>query len=158
MEKEIAPGTPDVLSQGVAAFLAASAFFADLTTDQLEALAPLFRVEEYPRGAEIYNLGDQAVDFYVLVEGLVRFTIGRGGRQATAGELIRSGEIFGWAAVVERAQRRIATAYCLTACRVLAINGNEFLKAMDRDHSMGYHVMKQLNFLITGELTSFASG
>ncbi|TXF10029.1 Crp/Fnr family transcriptional regulator [Pelomicrobium methylotrophicum] len=158
MEKEVAPGGPDAASSGVAAFLAASAFFADLTTAQLHAIAPLFRFEEYPEGAEIYNLGDQAVDFYVLVEGLVRFTIGRGGRQAYAGEVLRSGEIFGWAAVVERAQRRIATAYCLTPCKVLAINGNEFLKAMDRDHSMGYHVMKQLNFLITGELTSFASG
>jgi toluene monooxygenase system ferredoxin subunit len=158
MEKEINPRSPDALSQGVTAFLATSAFFADLTTDQLEALTPLFRVEEYPQGAKIYNLGDPASDFYVLVEGLVRFTLGRGGRQASAGEVIRSGEIFGWAAVVERAQRRIATAYCITPCKVLAINGNEFLKAMDQDHSIGYYIMKQLNFLITGELTSFVSG
>lgn len=146
------------LEGSTVSLLAHSGFFADLTTDQLQALASLFRLEEHAKDSEIYNLGDRAEDFYVLVDGLVRFTIGRGSRQAFAGEVIRGGEIFGWAALVERAQRRIATAYCLTPCKVLAVNGNDFLKAMDQDHSMGYHIMKQLNFLVTGKLTAFAAG
>ena len=74
------------------------------------------------------------------------------------GSQLRGGEIFGWAALVEGAQRRIATAYCMTPCRVLAAEGDQLIRAMERDHSMGYHVMKQLTLLITGELTAFASG
>lgn len=156
--EEVTPGSARAALADVSAALGTSAFFADLTAEQLRSLARLFRVEDYPQGSEIYNLGDRATDFYVLMDGLVRFTIGRGGRQASAGEVIRSGQVFGWAAVVERAQRRIATAYCLTPCKVLAADGNELLKLMDQDHSMGYHVMKQLTLLITGELTAFASG
>jgi toluene monooxygenase system ferredoxin subunit len=156
--EEVTPGSASAALADVSAALATSAFFADLTAEQLQALARLFRVEDYPQGSEIYNLGDRASYFYVLMDGLVRFTIGRGGRQASAGEVIRSGQVFGWAAIVERAQRRIATAYCLTPCKVLAADGNELLKLMDQDHSMGYHVMKQMTLLITGELTAFASG
>lgn len=156
--EDVTPGSASAALASVSAALATSAFFADLTAEQLQALARLFRVEDYPQGSEIYNLGDRASDFYVLMDGLVRFTIGRGGRQASAGEVIRSGQVFGWAAIVERAQRRIATAYCLTPCKVLAADGNELLKLMDQDHSMGYHVMKQMTLLITGELTAFASG
>lgn len=138
--------------------LATNTFFADLTAEQLERLAPLFRTESYPQGAEIYNLGDRARDFYVLVDGLVNFTIGLGAGRASSGEVIRSGQVFGWAAIVETAQRRIATAYCMTPCEVLAVEGDAFLGAMDRDHSLGYRIMKQLTLLITGELTAFASG
>jgi len=32
------------------------------------------------------------------------------------------------------------------------------LMLMDQDHGLGYRVMKQLNVLITGNLTAFASG
>jgi toluene monooxygenase system ferredoxin subunit len=156
--EEVSPGSAGAALADVSAALASSAFFADLTTDQLQSLARAFHVEDYPQSSEIYNLGSRATDFYVLKDGLVRFTIGRGGRQATAGEVIRAGQVFGWAAIVERAQRRIATAFCLTPCKVLAADGNELLKLMDQDHSMGYHVMKQLTLLITGELTAFASG
>ena len=158
MEEDLSRDSAGTLPLDVVAVLAGSGFFADFTTAQLESLAPRFRVVSHPQGSEIYNLGDRALDFYVLVEGLVSFTIGRGSRQASAGEVIRGGEVFGWAAVVERAQRRIATAYCITPCKLLVIDGNEFLRLMDEDHSVGYHVMKQLTFLITGELTAFASG
>ncbi len=89
---------------------------------------------------------------------MVRFTIGWGAREASAGEILRRGELFGWAALVEGAQRRIATSSCVTPCVALAIDGNGCLALMDRDNSMGYRVMKQLNLLITSTLTSFAAG
>lgn len=158
MEEEVTPGGTGTLTEQVASVLSASAFFADLTAEQLTALSPLFRVQSYPQGSAIYNLGDRAADFYILVDGLVRFTLGRGDRQASGGEVIPSGQVFSWSAVVEGAQRRIATAFCITPCKVPAIDGNEFLRAMDRDHSMGYYIMRQVTFLISSELTAFASG
>jgi toluene monooxygenase system ferredoxin subunit len=41
---------------------------------------------------------------------------------------------------------------------VLAINGDQLLLLMEADHSLGFRLMKQLNVLITSNLTSFASG
>jgi toluene monooxygenase system ferredoxin subunit len=94
----------------------------------------------------------------VLVDGMVRFTIGLGSRQTHAGQILKRGEVFGWAALVETAPKRIASALAITPCTVLAINGNQLLILMNQDHTLGYRLMSQLNALITGNLTAFASG
>jgi CRP-like cAMP-binding protein len=138
--------------------LSETPFFADLTVAQLHELAAIARVAEFAQDTTVYNIGQRAEDFYVLVDGMVRFTIGLGNRQASAGEILRRGELFGWAALVERAQTRIASSLCVTPCVALVINGNECLGLMDRDNTMGYRIMKQLNHLITSTLTAFAAG
>jgi len=146
-----APGSvPSVLGQ--------ARFFSALTPAQLERVAALARVERFPQDTRIYNLGDNADDFFVLADGMVRFTLGLGKRETSAGEIIRRGEVFGWAALIASAQKRIATAFCLTACDVIALNGNELIALMESDNSLGYAVMKQLSVLLTSELTSFAAG
>lgn len=149
---------PRVPALAFAEILARAGIFTDLAPAQLDRVAELCRLEEHAQDNRIYNLGDAAVDLYVLVDGTVRFTIGIGPRQASAGEIIRRGEVFGWAALVEGAQRRIATAYCLTPAMVLAVDGNALLGLMDGDTGMGYRVMKRLACLITGKLTASAAG
>lgn len=94
----------------------------------------------------------------MLAEGMVRFTLGFGKRETSAGEIIRRGDVFGWAALVEGYSRRIATAYCLTPCTVVAIDGARLHALMESDHDMGYAVMKKLAVLLTSELTTFAAG
>jgi toluene monooxygenase system ferredoxin subunit len=138
--------------------VAATGYFLDLTPPQRARIAALGRIEHYRQDGQIYDIGDAAADFYVLVDGMVRFSIGLGNRRAAAGQVLRRGEVFGWAALVEEAPKRIASASCITACTVLAINGDQLLLLMEADHSLGFRLMKQLNSLITGNLTSFASG
>jgi toluene monooxygenase system ferredoxin subunit len=138
--------------------VAATGFFAELTPAQRERVAALGRIETYRQDGQIYDIGDAATDFYVLVDGMVRFSIGLGSRRAAAGQVLRRGEVFGWAALVEQAPKRIASASCISPCSVLAINGDQLLLLMEADHSLGYRLMKQLNALITGNLTAFASG
>jgi len=138
--------------------VAATGFFAELTPAQRERVAALGRIETYRQDGQIYDIGDAATDFYVLVDGMVRFSIGLGNRRAAAGQVLRRGEVFGWAALVEQAPKRIASASCISPCSVLAINGDQLLLLMEADHSLGYRLMKQLNALITGNLTAFASG
>lgn len=151
---------PDALADHAdcTSILAQTAFFSTLTPQQIAQVSTLGRVEHYPQNNHIYNLGDQAADFYVLVDGMVRFTIGLGNRQTHAGQILNRGELFGWAALVETAQQRIAAALTITSCKVIAINGDQLLVLMDQDHTLGYRIMQQLNALITGNLTSFASG
>lgn len=133
-------------------------FFSGLSVKQLEQVSRVSRLADFPQGSQIYGLGEPANEMFVLVDGMVRFTIGLGNRQTHGGQILRRGEVFGWAALVKNARKRIATAQTLTACNVLAINGEQMLFLMDQDHSLGYHVMTQLNQLITGNLTAFASG
>lgn len=151
---------PDALNlhADCAEIFAQTAFFADLTSQQIGQISRLGRIEQHPQGRNIYGLGEPTADFYVLVSGMVRFTIGLGNRQTQAGQILKRGEVFGWAALVESEQKRIAGALAITPCTVAAINGDQLLILMDQDHTLGYRIMKQLNVLITGNLTAFASG
>jgi CRP-like cAMP-binding protein len=138
--------------------LARAGFFRRMTPAQRAVLASLARLEEHPIGAELYKVGDDAHYLYVLVDGMVRFSLPVGQRQATAGEIIRRGEVFGWAAVIEGAQRRIATASCITPCTALALDGRMLIRLMQNDHSLGYAVMREVSLLITSTLTAYAAG
>lgn len=138
--------------------LSRASFFLRLTPGQLDLVAANCSVQEFPATSQIYSLGDSAKYFYVLVEGMVRFNLTLGNRQTSVGEILRRGEVFGWAALIEGAQRRAATASCITPCVVLALEGNRLIEAMERDHGLGYFLMKQLNILINGKMIGFVAG
>ena len=133
-------------------------FFSGLTPAQRARIGELSTLRSFPQDTSIYLVGDPVEDFYVLADGTVRFTLGLGKRETSAGEIIRRGDVFGWAALVEGHSKRIATAYCLTACEVVAISGARLLELMERDHSIGYPLMKALAALLTSELVAFAAG
>ena len=146
------------VSLDCAAVLGQARFFSGLSKAQLERVAALGRMRTFPQDTRIYTIGDAVDYFYVLAEGMVRFTLGLGKRDTTAGDIIRRGDVFGWAPLVEGHTRRIATAYCLTACSVVAIDGSELVALMDAELGLGYALMKKLAVLLTSELTSFAAG
>jgi CRP-like cAMP-binding protein len=138
--------------------LAQARFFSGLAPAQLERVIALGRARSFPADTRIYTVGDAVDDFYVLAEGMVRFTLGLSKRDTAAGDIIRRGDVFGWAPLVEGHARRIATAYCLTACEVVAINGTALVGLMESDAAIGYAIMKKLAVLLTSELVAYAAG
>ncbi|MEW5865099.1 MAG: cyclic nucleotide-binding domain-containing protein [Pseudomonadota bacterium] len=142
----------------IAAVLSEARFFSGLSDAQLKRVAALARMRSFPQDTRIYTIGDAIEDFYVLADGMVRFTLGLGKRETSAGEIIRRGEVFGWAPLVEGHTRRIATAYCLTACEVVAIDGAGLCALMESDVALGYALLKKLAVLLTSELVAFAAG
>jgi toluene monooxygenase system ferredoxin subunit len=141
-----------------ASVLGQARFFSGLGKAQLERVAALGRMRSFPQDTRIYTVGDAVDDFYVLAEGMVRFTLGLGKRETSAGDIIRRGDVFGWAPLVEGHRRRIATAYCLTACAVVAIDGGALIQLIESDFALGYAIMKKLAVLLTSELVAFAAG
>ena len=138
--------------------LAQTGFFGELTPAQLERVAALSKAQDCDEGQQVYRIGDPANLVYVLLRGMVRHSIGYGGRNASVGDVLRRGEVFGWAALTPTCNVRIATATCLTPCRFLAIDGAGLIGLMEQDHTLGYRLMTQLTRLITGTLTAFAGG
>jgi toluene monooxygenase system ferredoxin subunit len=118
---------------------------SDATQAKLAALA---RREEYDQGAVIYGVGDPAEDFFVLDSGRVEFRIGRDERTSPAGFMLRKGEVFGWAALLDSHPRRIASARCVERSAVLRIDGKQTLNALEADPASGFLVMKRLSALI----------
>lgn len=146
----VLPSAPTILQE--------ARFFSGLSLDQREKVAALSEIQQFTGGSQIYSLGHPARYFYVLIDGVVRFNLTLGNRHAAAGEFIGRGEVFGWAALIEGAQRRIATATCITPCTLLAMEGNQLLRLMEADTSIGYQLMKKLSILITSKMTAFAAG
>ena len=140
------------------AVLSRTHFFQGLTADQIDHVAAVSEMQQFEAGRQVYRIGEQAKSVYVLVDGTVRMSIGFGGRNAKAGDIVRRGDVFGWAALTPACNQRIATASCLSPCDILAVDGVGLMNLMEQDHTLGYRLMTQLTRLITGTLTAFAGG
>ena len=122
---------------------------SDAVIARLDALA---RREEHDAPSILYDLGDSADDLYILESGRVEFAIGREDRTSPAGFMLRKGEVFGWAALLEDQPRRIAKAACVERSTLLRLNGEEVLRVLHDEPASGYLVMRQLSMLITRHL------
>lgn len=134
--------------------LGVAELFAGLPERTLEALGAAAKREEYAPGAVIYRIGDPAEDLFVLDSGRVEFQIGRGERTSPAGFMLRKGEVFGWAALLDGYPTRIASARCLEASALLRINGKAALRVLESDPGAGFVVMRRLAGLIARYLAS----
>ena len=133
-------------------------FFQGLTPGQIDRVAAVSERKQFEIGHHVYRIGERAKAVYVLVDGSVGMAIGFGGRNAKTGDIVRRGDVFGWAALTPGSNQRIATASCLSPCDILAVDGVALMELMEQDHTLGYRLMTQLTRLITGTLTAFVSG
>jgi CRP-like cAMP-binding protein len=150
LKAEASVAARDVLGQ--------ARFFTGLDRAQLDRIAALGQPRSFQADTRIYTVGDAVDHFYVLADGMVRFTLGLSKRDTAAGDIIHRGDVFGWAALVEGHTQRIATAYCLTACEVVALDGTALTRLMEADARIGFAVMKKLAVLLTSELVALAAG
>ncbi len=134
--------------------IAVSELFAGIPEKTQSALNDLARREEHDAGAMVYRPGDPAEDFYILDSGRVEFLVGRGEHASPAGFMLRKGEVFGWAALIESQPRRIARATCLEKSALLRIKGTEALAVLENDPPAGYTVMRRLSSLIVRHLAT----
>ena len=150
-----ATAVPD---EAIGEFLSRASFFSRFSGAQRARIASIARPVVLPAGKQVYSVGEPANAFYVLIEGTILFSLAVGNRQASAGQIIGHGEVFGWGALVEARQKRIASATATAPCKALEIDGSQLIALADADHSLGYALMRALNGIITGTLTAFAAG
>jgi toluene monooxygenase system ferredoxin subunit len=139
---------------GEASALDVGELFNGLKSTTIKALAALARRESFETGAVLYRPGDPAEDFFVLDSGRVEFLIGRGDRTAPGGFMLKKGEVFGWAALLDGHPARIASARCLQDSALLRINGKAALRVLESEPGAGFVVMRRLAGLIARYLAS----
>lgn len=128
--------------------------FRGLAPATLEKLMSLASSEVFEAGTVLYRPGDPAEDFFVLDSGRVEFLVGRGERLAPAGFMLKKGEVFGWAALLEGFPSRIASARCLEASTLLRLNGKAAVAVLEADPPAGFIAMRRLAALIARHLVS----
>ena len=139
---------------GEATALDVGELFNGLAAGTIDALTALARRESYGPGEVLYRPGDPADDFFVLDDGRVEFLVGRGDRTAPGGFMLKKGEVFGWAALLDGYPARIASARCLESASLLRINGKAALRVLEGDPAAGFVVMRRLAALIARYLAS----
>lgn len=122
--------------------------FSGISEATFSRISQLIRREEVDQSVVLYDVGDPAQDFFVLEAGRVEFVIGRDERMAPAGFMVRKGDVFGWAALLDGQPTRFAKAVCLEQSVLLRISGPETLAVLAADQASGYIVMRRLSSLI----------
>jgi len=140
--------------RGQSSALDVGELFHGLAQQTTEKLAALAQREAHEAGSVLYRPGDPAEDFYVLDSGRVEFLIGRDDRTSPGGFMLKKGEIFGWAALLDGQPSRIASARCLERSELLRMNGRAALGVLESDPLAGFQVMRRLSALIARYLAS----
>ena len=104
----------------VSASLQAQPLFADMETDQIQALAKSARHLRYGKGEKIITQGDPGGSMYVLSSGIAQVTVERDGRASDLGELT-SGECFGEISLLT-GKPRTASVTAKTDCDIVEID------------------------------------
>jgi CRP/FNR family cyclic AMP-dependent transcriptional regulator len=94
--------------------------------DTMRALASKGEVIDVEPGAVIFRSGESGDCMFGLLEGSVELTWN--GEQGH--ERIKAGDVFGAGALVTSDHRRYGNATALTACRLLVMNREKFLFAV----------------------------
>lgn len=95
--------------------------FAECTDDELERIAALAHTIRVPAGHVVVCEGDEGGEFYVVVQGSVRVTVGDGQPVADLGP----GSFFGEMALLDGGDR-VATVTTLTDVELLVLHRDEF--------------------------------
>ena len=122
-------------------------------SDLLRKIAALGRRVSYDQGAVLYDVGDDADDLYIIVSGKVEHTLEPGVHARLSTQTLKQGDVFGWAALLEKTPRRLAKAVCESATEVVRIGGDELLRVLATDPDIGDVVMSRFATMITREYT-----
>lgn len=128
--------------------------FQTVSDELLADIAKLARLKSYARGDVIYNAGDAADNIQIVSSGSVQHVMKLGKGSGDLDRVMRSGEVFGWAAVFEDQRARLATTTCLERTEVLQIDGEELMALIRRTPVTGDVIMSRFATMITKEFAA----
>ena len=119
----------------------------------LRKIAAIARQEAYPAGALVYDAGDKADDIYIVVSGKIDHALDPGVHARRPAKVLETGDVFGWAALLEKYPSRLAKAKCIEPAEIVRINGEDLLRLLESDPDSGDIVMSRFATMITRDYT-----
>jgi small-conductance mechanosensitive channel/CRP-like cAMP-binding protein len=127
----------------VAMLLQAQPLFADMETNQIQALAKSARHLRYGKGERIIAQGDPGESMYVLSSGIAQVSVERDGRTSDLGELV-SGECFGEISLLT-GNRRTASVTAKTDCDIVEIDQSAMRDLLKQYPRLADHLSETLS-------------
>ena len=97
--------------------------------------------ETHPEGTLLFNRGDPAAHFYILLKGRIKLILGESGPIVYT--VSHPGEAFAWSSLIGR-EEYSASARCAVETKTLKIERSELLKIMERDPAQGMSFFRKL--------------
>lgn len=128
--------------------------FQMVSDGMLRDIVKLAKTRSFARGDMIYDLGDEADDIYIVSSGSVSHALRTDADQADLNKVMRSGDVFGWAAVLEGPRRRMAKTVCLERTEVVQIDGEDLMTLVKHSPVTGDVIMSRFATMITKEFSA----
>ncbi|MDP2731135.1 MAG: cyclic nucleotide-binding domain-containing protein [Dehalococcoidales bacterium] len=138
--------TGDRSDKSVISGLKSCPVLATLGDNALKEIASFTAEKQFEAGTILFEEADSSEEFFIVQEGRVAIqaslpkSVTRASRRITV-DIATSNEIVGWSAVVEP-YTHLLTAVCLQDVRVLSINGRKLRQLIEKNHDIGYTVLK----------------
>jgi len=105
--------------------------------------------ESYEQGDLLFKQGDLANQFYILLKGRIKLTLGEIGRSVYI--VSHAGEAFGWSSLIDR-ETYTASAECMTLVKLLRFDQEKVLKILEEDPANGLVFFKRLADILGNRL------
>ena len=128
--------------------------FQMVSNEMLGDIAKLAKWRSHARGDMLYEWGDEADDIYIVSSGSVQHLLKAQTDGAAIEKIMHSGDVFGWAAVLEGQRRRLAKTACLERTELIQINGQELMELIKRSPKTGDVIMSRFATMITKEFAA----
>jgi len=122
-------------------FIENTELFKDLGDDVMNEIAKIMTEESYDKGDVIFTQTQPAKDFYILVNGRVRLTLG--GEAEIEYTVTKSGEVFGWSGMLDR-KYYTARAECAGPTKLVKIEKDKLNRIFAKHPENGMTFFKKL--------------
>jgi CRP/FNR family transcriptional regulator, cyclic AMP receptor protein len=123
--------------------LGAIPLFAELSPEQLEEIAALARVREYPPRKVVVAQGEPAQALFAIVHGRLKVaSCGPDGKDTVLG-IMSEGEVFGEVALLDGGTRS-ATCTSIESCELLELDRAQFLALLESSPTIAVKLLRVL--------------
>jgi CRP-like cAMP-binding protein len=133
--------------------LAQHSFLAGLDRHCLRQLAGLTSNKSFKPLQIIFHEGDPANEFYLICKGKVAIETALLGCDAIQIQSLGEGEVLGWSWLLPPYQWHYS-ARALEPTQVIALDGAALRTLCERDHDLGYEMMKRFALVIVQRLAA----
>ncbi|MCR4316669.1 MAG: Crp/Fnr family transcriptional regulator [Planctomycetes bacterium] len=117
--------------------------FAGLRDDHISMIVGICERRLFRKNEVLFRQGDEGNLCYVIIEGLVKIQKRSGDGRTKTLAILENGDCFGEMAIIS-AEKRTATAVCLTESHTFVITKESFSSILEEHHSIALYILTML--------------